>query len=155
MTKYNFTTNDLINAVKISTSYRNVLKLLNLDINGNNNNNIRKLINEHKIDVSHFKGHGWSKNMSIGYKKDINDYLNNKIKITSYKLKNRLFEENLKQKRCEFCLNTKWLDNNIPLELDHIDGNKYNNNLSNLRILCPNCHALTPTYKSKNRGKYD
>jgi hypothetical protein len=38
----------------------------------------------------------------------------------------------------------------IPLELDHIDGHHWNNSLDNLRLLCPNCHAQTPTYKARN-----
>lgn len=41
---------------------------------------------------------------------------------------------------------------NVPLEIDHIDGNFANNNISNLRVLCPNCHSLTPTYKNLNKG---
>lgn len=40
----------------------------------------------------------------------------------------------------------------IPLELDHIDGNHQNNALQNLRLLCPNCHALTPTFRDKNKS---
>lgn len=43
--------------------------------------------------------------------------------------------------------------NLIPLEIDHIDGNYNNNDLTNLRLLCPNCHSLTPTYKNSNKGK--
>lgn len=39
----------------------------------------------------------------------------------------------------------------IPLELDHIDGERSNNLLENLRLLCPNCHALTPTYRGRNK----
>jgi len=39
----------------------------------------------------------------------------------------------------------------ITLELDHINGDNLDNKLENLRILCPNCHSQTPTYKSKNR----
>ncbi len=41
----------------------------------------------------------------------------------------------------------------IPLEVDHIDGNSENNIENNLRLLCPNCHALTPFFKNMNKGK--
>ena len=41
----------------------------------------------------------------------------------------------------------------IPLEIDHIDGDYRNNILSNIRLLCPNCHSLTSTYKNSNKGK--
>jgi hypothetical protein len=41
----------------------------------------------------------------------------------------------------------------VPLEVDHIDGDAENNAESNLRLLCPNCHALTPNFKNLNRGK--
>jgi hypothetical protein len=41
---------------------------------------------------------------------------------------------------------------NIPLEIDHIDGNAENNKEDNLRMLCPNCHALTPSFRNLNRG---
>lgn len=54
---------------------------------------------------------------------------------------------------CYICKGTKWNDVNIPLVLDHIDGNPYNNMPDNLRMICNNCDALTDTYKSKNIGK--
>ena len=41
----------------------------------------------------------------------------------------------------------------VPIEIDHIDGNSENNLLKNLRLLCPNCHALTPNFKNHNSGK--
>jgi hypothetical protein len=55
---------------------------------------------------------------------------------------------------CEIC---RWSEvnphtGNVPIELDHIDGNYQNNHISNLRLLCPNCHSLTATYKSLNKG---
>ncbi len=46
-----------------------------------------------------------------------------------------------------------WMNRPIPLELDHIDGNSDNNAAANLRIICCNCHAQTPTYKGKNKGR--
>lgn len=42
---------------------------------------------------------------------------------------------------------------NVPIELEHIDGNNTNNELTNLKLLCPNCHSLTATYKGANIGK--
>jgi 5-methylcytosine-specific restriction endonuclease McrA len=40
----------------------------------------------------------------------------------------------------------------VPLEIDHIDGNSDNNAETNLRLICPNCHALTENYKNHNNG---
>jgi len=40
----------------------------------------------------------------------------------------------------------------VPIELEHIDGNSHNNTLENVKLLCPNCHSLTPTYKALNKG---
>lgn len=54
--------------------------------------------------------------------------------------------------RCEGCGLTEWQGNPIPLERDHIDGNAFNNTETNLRLLCCNCHALTPTFCGRNAG---
>ena len=54
--------------------------------------------------------------------------------------------------RCEICEGTEWLGQPIPLELDHISGLANDNRPVNLRLLCPNCHALTPTAKGRNKG---
>lgn len=53
---------------------------------------------------------------------------------------------------CQMCNNTSWLGALIPLELDHISGNAGDNHPTNLRIVCPNCHAMTPTAKGRNKG---
>ncbi len=55
--------------------------------------------------------------------------------------------------KCSCCEISEWNNNPISLEIDHIDGNPYNDNHNNLRFICPNCHSQTLTYKAKNKGK--
>jgi hypothetical protein len=144
----------LIKAVSSSRSIRQVLNKLNIKPSGGNYKTIHKLFVENNIDTSHFTGKGYNKG-NHSPRKDIEDYLSNKRQISSYKLKNRLLKENYFKRICSSCNLEKWLDNPIPLELDHINGNSFDNSLSNLRLLCPNCHALTSNYRGKNKGNYN
>ena len=70
-------------------------------------------------------------------------------------IRKRLIKEGIKEHKCNSCNGTKWLDNPIPLELHHKDGNHYNHLLENLELLCPNCHTCTDNYGSKNHKAYD
>lgn len=74
-------------------------------------------------------------------------------RYASARLRRRLVEAGILQRRCDRCGLDVWLDEPIPLELDHVDGDRRNNELENLRLLCPNCHALTPTYRGRNIGR--
>ena len=71
----------------------------------------------------------------------------------TFKLKNKLFESGLKQNICEECGTFEWNGKEIKCELDHVDGDRTNHKLDNLKILCPNCHSQTETYKAKNIGR--
>lgn len=95
-------------------------------------------------------GKGYSKSKE---KMSLVDYLLNSKDIQSNKVRIRLLEEGYKPHRCECCGLTTWLDKPIPLELHHKDGNKDNNTLENYALLCPNCHALTDSYRGKNCRK--
>jgi len=83
----------------------------------------------------------------------VDDVLSNKLYLQSNKLRKRLIKEGYKENKCEVCNLTSWMGNEMPLELHHIDGNKNNNSIDNLMIVCPNCHTFTNTYKGKNIKK--
>jgi len=53
--------------------------------------------------------------------------------------------------KCEDCGITNWEGKKLKFQLDHINGNRFDNRKENLRFLCPNCHSQTPTFQGKNR----
>ena len=81
-------------------------------------------------------------------RKSAEEYSKSSI-VKSHVLKMKLIQDGLKQHRCEICELTQWLGTPIPIELHHIDGNRFNNDFGNLQILCPNCHSQTPNYSGK------
>ena len=68
----------------------------------------------------------------------------------TYKLKKRLYDVGLKSNKCEECGVSEWNGKPIQCELDHINGDSRDHRLDNLRILCPNCHSQTDTFRAKN-----
>lgn len=70
--------------------------------------------------------------------------------VKSSVLRDKLIKEGIKERKCEQCGLSEWFNQELSLELHHIDGNHYNNELTNLQILCPNCHSLTQNYRNKN-----
>ena len=73
--------------------------------------------------------------------------------VNSAKLRKRLIAEGLKEEQCEMCGRRAWMGEPIPLELEHTNGQRGDNRFENLRLLCPNCHSFTPTYRGRNIGK--
>lgn len=128
--------------VDTSISYNSLLKKLNLQLSGGNQSHIRKVISRFGIDTSHFTGKSHSKGKKFPSKHPIEEYLSNKRIITSHALKLRLVKEGIFEDICDHCKLDEWMGVKLPLELHHKDNNHNNNNLSNLQILCPNCHAI-------------
>lgn len=65
------------------------------------------------------------------------------------KIANFLIRNHHKENKCEICGITEWNGKPITCQLHHIDGNRQNNKLNNLIMLCPNCHSQTDNYCSK------
>jgi hypothetical protein len=137
--------------IKESYSISQVLNKLGLKAAGGNYQTFNRFVKKYNIDTSHFTGQLWSKGHQLPPKRDIEEYLCQGIKITSHRLRQRLIRENIFEHKCCICNLNEWMGKLIPLELDHINGNHDDNCLENLRIICPNCHAQTDTYRAKNR----
>jgi len=80
------------------------------------------------------------------YKEPVDVWFTYNSKYTNSRLKKRLLDEQIKTWKCEQCGIVDWQGRFLQLHLDHIDGDDKNNNLDNLRLLCPNCHSQTETY---------
>ncbi len=144
----------LKDAVQVSTSYRKVISLLGLRSTGGNYDQVKKYIAQYELSTKHFTGKVWNKGLKFPNRNyiDLKDILVANSTYQSHKLKIRLFSVKLKEPKCEECGWHKLSpDGRLPLELDHINGNRHDNRIENLRILCPNCHSLQLTHRGKNR----
>ena len=80
--------------------------------------------------------------------------IHDKIKNTPFEKLSKLIKRRIILKEQNYkclCGIDEWNGSKLVLQLDHIDGNRNNENRENLRILCPNCHSITPTYAGKNK----
>lgn len=151
-----YTPEQLVDAVDSSVSIRETLIKLNVSPYGGNYEVFKRAVDFYNLDTSHFLGRAANsgsrhKGGGEGTGRPLQDFLDNKHPIQSYKLKNKLLKAKLLEYNCVICGIVNWNNKSIALELDHIDGDNKNNNLKNLRILCPNCHSQTDTFRSKKR----
>lgn len=137
----NYTIEDIKQYSKEVFSIAGLLRKLKLKPCGGNYAHLKKLIQENNIETDHWTGQGWNKEKRL---KDWKSY----TKIES--LKKHLLK--LKRNTCESCNLSTWKEFPIPLEIHHIDGDRTNNKIENLKVLCCNCHALTDNWRNKNNG---
>jgi len=150
-----FTVEDLEVAVASSFSMASAARQLGLSKHSGAYKILRRLIKQYEIDTSHFTGQAWLKSggcIEHGAT-PLEELLVVGRRYASSKLKSRLIDEGIKEPRCEECGRQHWRGARIPLELHHINGHSSDNRLSNLRLLCANCHALTDNYRGRNIGR--
>lgn len=147
-----YTEDQLREAVATTYSMRQCLFQLGLAAHGGNYETVNKAIKHFKIDRSHWTGQGWRKGAtkSLQRQKGVNEIFIKGILYNS-SLRIRVLKESLIPYECDRCGINTWLEEPLALHLDHINGDRYDNRLENLRFLCPNCHSLTETYCKKKR----
>lgn len=145
-------------AVAASVSIRETLGRLGLGENGSTYAGIKAAMRRHGIDATHFLGQGWARGMQGKTRhrgRSLEEVLVADSPTTNTaRLRQRLLRAGLKEHRCERCGLREWQGEPIPLQLDHVDGNRSDNRLENLRLLCPNCHSQTETWCGRNHGRY-
>ena len=153
LAKFRCETADIEAAVRECHSVAQVLRRLKLRVAGSNYATLKRFISERNLDVSHWTGQGHRRGSKVPVvpARPLVDVLRRNSIVNSHKLRRRLIRAGLLAPRCCVCKLSEWLGLPISLELDHIDGDRNNQELPNLRLLCPNCHAQTPTYRGRNR----
>ena len=142
-----------------SYSLAEVLKKAGRKPGGGNQETLKKKIMEFEIDISHFTGQLWNK----GKTKETDSRIASREQyqleevfclnspVTQKILRGYIERHNVIEYKCQLCgCDGHWLNTEIALEIDHINGNNKDNRIENLRYLCPNCHATTETYRGKN-----
>jgi HNH endonuclease len=146
---------EIAEAIATSRSMAQVLAKLGVRPGGNQDR-LKNRIEELGLNTSHFLGAAWSRGLSVPAKRQpIETWLVEGKLVSSDRLRRRLIERGIKEARCEACGGQSWRGAPMPLELDHINGRRDDNRLTNLRLLCPNCHAQTPTYRGRNVGRLE
>ncbi len=142
----------LIEAVLRSKTWVDCIRRLGLsDTSAGNWKSVRSRAIFLGLDTSHFDGRSSGRG---GYKrKPLAEILVENSTFSTSALNLRLRREGVKKEMCERCGLTEWLGERVPLELEHINGVSNDHRLENLLMLCPNCHALTPTWRRRKNVK--
>jgi 5-methylcytosine-specific restriction endonuclease McrA len=149
-------TNEVLRAaVASSTNMCEVLRRLGLEVVGGQHTHISRRVKALGFDTSHFSAPPRTGDVRRLRPEEL-------LVDQSQTLVRRIPGERLKRalialgatERCALCSTGRtWRDRPLPLEVDHIDGNWRNNQPQNLRLLCPNCHSTTDTYRGRGKAR--
>lgn len=151
-----YTKEQFIEAVKNNISIAGILKEIGLKVTGANYDLCKIKIQKLGLDTSHHRGKGYLKGTKNNWtpKQPIETIcVENSTYTSSVCLKERLLREGYLQYQCAICGINEWQGLPLVLQLDHINGNKRDNRLINIRLVCPNCHSQTHTFAGKNKAK--
>jgi hypothetical protein len=143
-----WTDDQLAAAVRAEVTVADVARRLGLKPSGGVHTFLSLHIARLELDTTHMTGKSSGKAMRfLKTPRPLEEIL---VKDSDYSntgvLRRRLIAGGLKEAQCEMCDRSEWMGQAIRLELDHINGDRRDNRLENLRILCPNCHSLTETW---------
>ncbi|MFI0821597.1 HNH endonuclease signature motif containing protein [Streptomyces sp. NPDC021098] len=146
-------------AVAASTSVYDVLRYLGIELVGGHHTNISRRIKAYGIDTSHFVSQRRTDAMKDNRRRRTPEELLVAVapaharRVPGERLKRAMLALGVIE-RCALCgTGPCWRGGRLPLEVDHIDGDWRNNRPTNLRLLCPNCHSATDSYRGRGKGR--
>ncbi|MGW1886577.1 HNH endonuclease signature motif containing protein [Streptomyces sp. NPDC001970] len=149
----------LESAVAVSTNMCQVLRHLGIDVVGGQHTHISRRIRALGIDTSHFIAAVRTENMRDNRRRRsaeeilVEDPSTHAKRTPNDQLKRAMRDLGVSE-HCALCgIEPMWQGQPLPLEVDHIDGNWRNNRVENLRLLCPNCHSTTDTYRGRSKAR--
>jgi hypothetical protein len=143
-------------------SVAEVLAKVGMPTEGRSHHELKRRLRELEIDTSHFRGQAWARGHSNATHPSVarttlrKTWPNEKVFVENSPLLggNSITPRLLAlgwAYRCGWCGVTEWRGKPLVLHLDHINGINNDNRLTNLRLLCPNCHSQTDTYGARRR----
>ena len=137
-------------------SLAEVIRAVGLDpANGSDHRRVRRRIDQLGLAWDHLLGQAWRRGRTTPARQPqpLEEILVAGSTFTSTSaLRDRLVQEGFLAWHCARCGTEQWNGERAPLQLDHVNGDPTDNRRENLRLLCPNCHAQTPTYCGRNIG---
>lgn len=144
-------------AVTESVSVAQVIRKLGLAVAGGSYGTVVHHVAVLGLDISHFTGQAWvgtrTSSAAPNGKYTLETIFCEGSTFPTSKLLQVILREGYRERRCESCGNDAWLGLPIAIEVDHANGVRDDHRLDNLRLLCPNCHAQTPTWRGRANRK--
>ncbi|MGW8379991.1 HNH endonuclease signature motif containing protein [Streptomyces sp. ODS28] len=144
----------LVPAVASARSLRRTLLLLSLPDTGAGRELVKRSIDEHGLSTEHFTGQAHASGQPSPHRRKAADVLVRRPRgqaRTQTATLRRALDETGVPHLCAACgLGDMWQGSRLVLEIDHVNGDRLDNRLTNLRYLCPSCHSQTRTFSKRS-----
>lgn len=151
-----YTKEMLAQAAKASRSYSEMARKLGISAHGGSRDHMKHRAIAFGVDMSHFLGQAWSSgkvfsNRRLSAREILVKQPKGGYRRPRKQLYRALLEVGVPEHCAECGQGVRWRGKPLLLEIHHSNGDKFDHRRKNLRLLCPDCHSQTRTYKNKSR----